>query len=136
MTKTNEILEKYQATNDSVTNVIGFTSEAFEQFVADSEAAVKTATVKGVIIGAASTGLVSLGVWGVNKFVKGRKPKKVKKKVDKGNLEGVEVNTIEPDEIEVIDKKPVKKVSKEDKEQLAKIIDEVKEAEKKGTRKR
>jgi hypothetical protein len=97
--------------------------EANEQYYTD----LKTATVKGILIGAASTGLVGVGIWGFNKF----------RKRNSGDDGGETVEQLGDNSKKIFKTKvikikdgEVKKASKVDKEALSAIIKELNENEK------
>ena len=83
---------------------------------------VRTATVKGMLIGATSTGLVGLGVWGINKFRKRNLTDGGKGTGEPGKKAGkTEVITINGKT------KVVKNLSGRDRDDLEGIINEINE---------
>jgi hypothetical protein len=110
-------------TEDGINSLYEIAVEARDKYTTE----LKTATVKGIIIGAASTGLVGFGIWGVNKFRK-RTPKDGPKNGGKKTLKGGKI--LEPEVVTIDGNGKIIKKAKIDKEALTAIIAELNENEK------
>jgi hypothetical protein len=110
-------------TEDGFNSLYEIAVETSDKYTTD----LKTATVKGVLIGAASTGLVGLGIWGFNKFRKRNSNGGDKNGVKKAPKSG---KTLDQEVITIQNNGKIIKKAKVDKEALSAIIAELNENEK------
>ena len=115
---------------------VSYGEEAFNQIYeealklnADHRIELRAATVKGVLIGATGTGLLALGITGVNKLIKRNRKDEVK--MPMRDLEKVLCKSVELDLSEVDETiKDAKKISKKNREALMNLITEISEHDK------
>lgn len=132
MKKLWKMMHDYQEVNVAEKGIT-FTEEKFTELFDETVQAgirhisdVNIATVRGGLIGATSMGLVSLGVYGINKFRK-RKLKDGEKEVA---VALGDIITPEFEEMLAGDKKMVKTVSKKNADELKELINAITENEK------